>query len=531
MHHPPHPCYPPDREPFPEESDAVLAASLRAPSWSVDPRPLGVLMQRHWEPVLDYAMLCTDLTGGHPAALAAAALHQVLRGLGRPGPAVALRPRLLMTVRSTAEAWALDGQRSHRAAEPGAAQPGLGVARDRGLALISFDALPPAGQCLLWHTAVEAEPVSVPAALLALDTGSALTELELARGQFRSGMLLTHAERAEQPLCRLYNRLLDAQIRRGRTLLPDVRQHLLGCPDCAAAAEQLGIFERRLGELLAQAVLGRPAADYLASRTGRPRSVSAEPDPADPSPPPGGHRRPGRHRVAAGSPAPAREPAPPRGYTRALLTGVGLASALALGAAVTSTLWPAGSATRAGSPAQGGAVPRPGSGGGGGARPAAPPRAPAAKEPPGSAASLPVEAALRDTPAPGPRLSPGSSCDDTAGPRRDEVTWDGPVPRWMRDRWVRDLIDSPAVAAGDPAASPAAGGKRPGAGGPAGTGEEPPGARRPPPSGDRAPGADLPDGAAAAVPGARPGAGALPPAHPRTPGGSGKADAVRPGPG
>ncbi|GHH73278.1 hydrolase [Streptomyces sulfonofaciens] len=424
-HHPPRPSYLPDTEPLPGESDTALAVSLRTPSWSVDPYPLAVLLERHWEPVHDYAVLCAALTGVRAPALAAAAVHQVLKGLGRPGPAEALRPRLLTAVRRTAEAWAAD----RRTARPvaGAQAPGLADPPGRQLASTSFWALPPAGQCLLWHTAVEAEPVSVPAALLALDIGSALTELEQARGQFGAGLLRIHAELSASAVCRFYSRLLDAHTRRGRAFPPDVRQHLQDCPDCGAAAEQLGMVERRLGELLAQALLGGPAGDYLASRPGRTGPGAGEGPPAAPSPRTGRPRRPGRHRLPPDAEAPGRGPAPSvRGHARVLLTGVGLASALALGAVLTSTLWPVGEVLDAPRGPEGPAAARTDAGGTGGTdgaggtavRQAVPPTPSSSTWDTGPAAYTGPAGA---SPGGGPHDASAGRCPDVRGGRAEQA--------------------------------------------------------------------------------------------------------------
>jgi hypothetical protein len=338
------PLYPVGPEPLAGGSDQRLAASLRVPSWATDPYPLAALLGRHWEPVYDYAALCAASTGSSAGALAAAAVHQVFRSLQRSGPVAALRPRLLMAVRDIAEAWAVDPDASPG---PPGAGTGAGASRtgDRRLALLSFTSLPATAQCLLWHTVVEAEPVSVPAALLALDIGAALTELQEAREQFRTGLLRAHTELAGHAACRFYSRLLDTQTRRRQAFLPDVQHHLLACPHCAAAALQLGLFERRLGLLMAQAVLGGPAQDYLASRPGRrlpggvsPALATGADEPAA-APRQSRGRRPGRHRLVPGVMPPAAA-APPRIGARALLAGASLASVLALGTVLATVLWP-----------------------------------------------------------------------------------------------------------------------------------------------------------------------------------------------
>ncbi|MEV0173795.1 RICIN domain-containing protein [Streptomyces sp. NPDC050803] len=243
---------------------------------------------------------------------AAAAFHRVL---AKPSGG-ALRPQLLVAVRETVKEWAAEDRIS--AVLPELRKPtggrGLRAARSvtperRRLAEHAFRALPGASQCLLWHTEVEAEPISVPAGLLGVDDATASAALEQARDQFRAACVRAHRELAPTRECRFHNRLLEVPLRRGGTLLADVRQHLTECRYCRHAAEQLSHFEGGLGDLLAETVLGWGARRYLDSRPAR--TVA----PVRP--------RGGRHR-----PTPARPFTPSRGRPKAV-AGVGL-MALAL---------------------------------------------------------------------------------------------------------------------------------------------------------------------------------------------------------
>ncbi|WP_255947185.1 hypothetical protein [Streptomyces odontomachi] len=451
--HSPLPPYPPGPRPDPSESDPWLAASLRSPSWAADPYPLAALLERHWEPVYDFAVLCAPTTGHPAAALAAAAVHQVLKALERSGPVAALRPLLLMAVRDTAAEWATERQPSAGSSPLGSACPlpaGNGTSKaadtratagaaqqagapaglptdpgDRRIARHAFDSLPPVGQCLLWHTAVEGEPVWVPATLLALDIGTALTELEKARGQFKAGLLHWHTDLAEHAACRFYNRLLDTQPR-GRAFLPDVRHHVFGCTHCAGVVTQLELYRRRPGALLAQAVLGPPAADYLASRPGRrphhadgagaaeESGAPAVPVAAQPART-GRGRRSGRHRLMPAVTAPRQLP-PARPASRVLRTGAGLASACALGAMLAAALWPSGGA--------GGAVP------------------------PGDAGGAPTESGTPDAEAPPADAVPVST-PDGAGSDATTRPVAGARSPFGAGRSLRGEPDDPALRSGD----------------------------------------------------------------------------------
>jgi hypothetical protein len=267
------------------------------------------------------------MEGGAVDLVTAAAFHQVLDRLALGEPAVALRPRLLVSVRETVRQWSADERIAGVLPELGKPAGGRGMRtaksmtpENRKLADRSFQALPGLARCLLWHTEVEAEPLSVPAGLLGMDTVTATAALEQARDKFREGCVHAHRELAPTKDCRFYNRLLDVPIRRGGALLPDVQQHLTECRYCRNAAEQLSHFEGALGVLMAEAVLGWGARRYLETRPGRT--------------PGGASRSRGSSRHGAGrrgllSRIPAqvrRSPGGPRS-SRTLLTGVGVASA------------------------------------------------------------------------------------------------------------------------------------------------------------------------------------------------------------
>jgi hypothetical protein len=273
----------------------------------------------------------------------AAAFQQVLERLRRAGSAVALRPQLLVAVRDTVKAWSAADHIS--GALPDLRKPAGGrgmratksmTPENRKLAERSFEALPGLAQCVLWHTEVEGERISVPAGLLGMDVDTASAALDQAREQFREGCVRAHRELAPNKDCRYYNRLLDVPIRRGGALLPDVQQHLLACRFCRYAAEQLSHFEGGLGGLLAEGVLGWGARRYLDSRPGRGHSGAR----------PGRHngRRPGgdgRPRLLSQltSPRQGRHSSPDQRHSKVLLTGAGLVSVALLATVLGTSLW------------------------------------------------------------------------------------------------------------------------------------------------------------------------------------------------
>ncbi|QOV40592.1 ricin-type beta-trefoil lectin domain protein [Streptomyces ferrugineus] len=324
--HPPRPPYPPPGG-VPEESDEGLAARLRGrPDGEAAPS-VALLMARHWQPAHEYAVICLASPADTANLVTAAAFHHVLDRLALGEPAVALRPRLLVAVRDAVRQWSADDRIAGVLPELAKPAGGRGMRtaksmtpENRKLADRSFQALPGLARCLLWHTEVEAEPLSVPAGLLGMDTVTASAALEQARDKFREGCVHAHRELAPTKDCRFYNRLLDVPIRRGGALLPDVQQHLTECRYCRNAAEQLSHFEGGLGVLIAEAVLGWGARRYLDTRPGRTQS--------------GGPRARGsarhgsaRRRLLPRLPGGIRRSPGGQRTSRTLLTGVGVASA------------------------------------------------------------------------------------------------------------------------------------------------------------------------------------------------------------
>ncbi|MEU0052335.1 ricin-type beta-trefoil lectin domain protein [Streptomyces sp. NPDC006309] len=266
-------------------SDEQLGAALR--KWTgTSPalHPVGELLDRHWTAAFAYARLCTD--GPRAAGMLTTAAFTRLFGasLRQAGPTAAWRPHVLVAVRRIAAEWDTDERREllHPALRPDDGTGERVAARllppsGRRLLSRAFQRVPETSRAVLWHTEVEAEPLSVPAALLGLDEESAGVELRRARERLRDECLQAHRELAPEDECRRYLRMLDVTFRRGGTDIdPDLRQHLARCPHCTRTADQLDRFNTGLGAALAEAVLGWGAHGYLESRTTR----TATPPPA-----------------------------------------------------------------------------------------------------------------------------------------------------------------------------------------------------------------------------------------------------------
>ncbi|MFF4896458.1 RICIN domain-containing protein [Streptomyces sp. NPDC001068] len=331
--HPPRPPYPPPGGGV-GESDESLAAPLRAGSDVEASRSAALLMARHWRPVQEYAVICLAASGPVAHMVAAAAFHQVLDRVALGETADVLRPRLLVSVRDTVANWSAEDRISEVLPDLGKPAGGRGLRtaksmtpENRTLAERSFLGLPALFQSLLWHIEVEAEPITVPAGLLGMDTATAGAALEDAREKFREGCVRAHRELAPSQECRYYNRLLDVPLRRGGALLPDVQEHLAECPYCHAAAEQLGQVDGGLGALLVEAVLGWGARRYLDSRPGRMGGIPESRGGSASRRSGGGRRRAtARTGILARITVPVRRP-PGSWSSKTLLTSVGVAGA------------------------------------------------------------------------------------------------------------------------------------------------------------------------------------------------------------
>ncbi|MFD5544892.1 ricin-type beta-trefoil lectin domain protein, partial [Streptomyces sp. NPDC127079] len=199
-------------------------------------------------------------------------------------PPAAGPPQLLVTVRRIAAEWDNDGRGELLHPELRAGTGERAAARllppaNRRLLSRAFQRLTQSSRAVLWHTEVESEPLSTPAALLGFDEQDARVELRRARERLREECLQVHRELAHEDECQRYVRMIDVTFRRGGTDVDrDLQQHLNGCRHCRYTADQLHRFNGGLGLALAEAVLGWGARGYVESRAGR-TGEAAEPAP------------------------------------------------------------------------------------------------------------------------------------------------------------------------------------------------------------------------------------------------------------
>ncbi|MFI9586421.1 ricin-type beta-trefoil lectin domain protein [Streptomyces sp. NPDC052236] len=242
------------------------------------------LLSLHGKPVLDYAALCTGPSPGAAERLAGQAFrHTYGDAASHAGAGFPWRPRLLAAVLDAAREWSADDRRSslHPDLRDGATRPAYRAASatdhgtgDRNLLRRAYRNLPDRAQVLLWHTEVEAEDIEAVASLL--DAEPSLLNPARARTLLRDECVRAHLDLAPDERCRRYNRLIDVHSRPGSGRTPaEVLEHLDGCAYCGAAVDQLDQSPDRLRTLLADAVVGFRAADYLATRPARPAIASA----------------------------------------------------------------------------------------------------------------------------------------------------------------------------------------------------------------------------------------------------------------
>ncbi|MGW0828726.1 RICIN domain-containing protein [Streptomyces sp. NPDC002845] len=236
------------------------------------------LLALHGKPVLDYAALCTGPSPGAAERLAGQAFRDTYGdAASHAGADFPWRPRLLTAVLDAAREWSADDRNSllqpdlrdgaTRPARRGVSATGRGTG-GRSLLLRAYRNLPDRAQVLLWHTEVEAEPIEAVASLL--DAEPSLLNPARAGTLLRDECVRAHLDRAPDECCRRYNRLIDVHARpRSGETPAEVLEHLDGCAYCGATVDQLDQSPDRLPALLAEAVLGFRAAEYLATRPAR----------------------------------------------------------------------------------------------------------------------------------------------------------------------------------------------------------------------------------------------------------------------
>ncbi|MDT0342594.1 sigma-70 family RNA polymerase sigma factor [Streptomyces litchfieldiae] len=250
----------------PAVTDGELLVRVRAG----DDAGFAELYRRHVGPVRRYARLCCR--DAHTAEdLTAEVFARMLRAVrGGSGPETSVRAYLLTMVRRTAAQWGAyaraelpvpepDTEGSGAPAEVGSDAAALSRA-DRSLVVQAFQSLPERWQQVLWHTAVEAEPVRRVAPRLGLSANATAVLAFRAREGLREAYLQAHvsASLTGPGECRRFARRLGAYARKPLTRRgnSELRRHLDGCDRCRAAYLELVDLNSTLRGLLPLAALG-----------------------------------------------------------------------------------------------------------------------------------------------------------------------------------------------------------------------------------------------------------------------------------
>ena len=295
-------------------SDVRLVELLRTSTSTAYPA-LQEVRARHQPAVLRYARLCT---GGDSAArqLAAQAFTLAARQTARgTEPLVPLRLQLLLLTGRLAASWAGDER-------AGGLDPGLllvlSTAGPEGPTppmLAAFQSLPSRAQGLVWYGVMEQEPTDRTAVLLGLTREDVAHETASALQAMSQACLRTRLTASDDPRCGNFGRLIEESVRPDSPRSSsDLRAHMVHCPHCTAAYEELSALRDSPRTALAEGLLPWAGTAYVTRGDGA-------------SPHPGSRTRTARTRNSA-RPRAIALPATWPPSRRVLLTSVALGVAL-----------------------------------------------------------------------------------------------------------------------------------------------------------------------------------------------------------
>ncbi|WP_328639053.1 RICIN domain-containing protein [Streptomyces canus] len=269
-------------------SDARLTELLRADTVTAYAALLE-LRARHQPSVLAYAGLCT---AGESAArqLAAQTFTLAARETARGvDPGVPSRHRLLLLTARSAAAWAGDQRAAGldpsvllllNTAGPGGPVPPM---------LTAFESLPARTQGLVWYGLVEAEPEARTAGHLGLTREDVVYGTEGALQSLARTCLRLRLAASDDSRCADFRRLIEESVRPDspRTST-DLHAHMVRCPHCAAAHEELCALRDTPRSALAEGLLPWGGTAYVGRSTAepeaRPRTGSRTPSGTWPRP-------------------------------------------------------------------------------------------------------------------------------------------------------------------------------------------------------------------------------------------------------
>ncbi|MFI9100531.1 ricin-type beta-trefoil lectin domain protein [Streptomyces fildesensis] len=263
-----------------ELSDAQLAELV------LEQRPevaeaIAELRRRHLPRVRAYAGLCcSDDASAQELADRAFVLALGEAGSGE-GPRGPWRLRVLDLVHRAAAEWLHDGRAdrlgelyaAHLRGDESCQAPGshaprsspapTGDAAGRGVLAQAFAALVPRVQRILWYAVVERES-DADVALFAGEMRHVVqAQATKARDAYREAVLCAFLERAAEPACSGFRRMLEAAARRSYARHhAELAAHLARCAGCEAALGALIDIEERPGPTVSAGVLGWDSDSY-----------------------------------------------------------------------------------------------------------------------------------------------------------------------------------------------------------------------------------------------------------------------------
>ncbi len=266
-------------------SDVELVRATR----TGDRDAFAVLWQRHSHAAATLARSYTHYDTDDVVAEAFTLVYTAIRKGG--GPTTAFRPYLFTTLRNVAAGW---GRADHTlnvedidALSETPAEEDTLDGLDRSLTVTAFRALPTRWQEVLWYMDVESLAPRQVGPLLGMKPNAVSALAIRAREGLRLAWIRTHlASTTTAPACR---RTIEAIPAWSRGTLAgaarrQVAEHLAGCTQCQAVADEAAHVNRRLALILLPLTAGLAGATaYLASAPGA--GISAAVLPASPTVP------------------------------------------------------------------------------------------------------------------------------------------------------------------------------------------------------------------------------------------------------
>lgn len=239
-------------------SDAELVARLRRG----DLTAFDLIDSRHRHALRSLSRVLDPV--GYEGDLATEALHIARTTLARgKGPAVSLRPWLLMIIRRVCEVRAscevppYFGEATDFVERP-FADSRLSTDRHR-LVIAAFATMPEAWQACLWHSDVEQDSEATIADLLAIREDFVAGLVVRARLELRVAVRHLHAQLAGDQCGAM---LAQSRGGTGSASQAKLRKHLRTCPTCSAAQADLAAITSSVAPIVGPHLLGPWAADY-----------------------------------------------------------------------------------------------------------------------------------------------------------------------------------------------------------------------------------------------------------------------------